>query len=424
MELFGYLVVALGILAFGLVSARAERSVFTAPMVFVLCGYLVSDAALGVVSFSLDSALIELLAQLALILILFTDASRIDLRSLWREHWLPVRMLGIGLPLTIGCGTVVAAALFPHLSIWLAILLAIVLAPTDAALGQAVVSSPQVPARVRQALNVESGLNDGIVLPFLLIALTCATAASGTEQDIAYWSVFIAKQVLLGPLIGAATGYVGARLLQLAYRNDWITPVFLKLSALGLALLAFSAAELVHGNGFIAAFAAGMVMGNVARDICPRIHEFGEAEGQLLALLVFLIFGGLMVPQSIDSLSWEVCLYALLSLTLVRMLPVAVSVVGKRLKFSSVVFLGWFGPRGIASILYALLIVEKANIPGIETVLTTVMLTVLLSVFLHGVTANPGARAYARALQCDHPDQLMEHEPASEMPTRLRSPVN
>ena len=324
-EALGYTAVAFGILAFGLVSGRAERSIFTPAMAFVVFGYLVSQEVLGLIEFTLGSELVLLLAQLALILILFTDASRIDLRQLWREHRLPVRLLGIGLPLTIATGTLVAAALFSTFSIWEAILLAIVLAPTDAALGQAVITNQRVPVRIRQALNVESGLNDGIALPFLLIFLSAATAAASVVEDAAYWLIFTGRQIVLGPTVGIVVGYTGAKLLQWAHRTGWINQVFLKLSAIGLALLGFGAAELVHGNGFIAAFAAGLIMGNVARDICPSLYQFGEAEGQLLALLTFMIFGGLMVPEQLGSVTLTMAIYAFLSLTVIRMVPVALS---------------------------------------------------------------------------------------------------
>ena len=216
MEALGYAVVAFGILAFGLVSARAEKSMITPPMAFVFFGYLVSQEALGLIQFSFDGEMVRLVAELALILILFTDASRIDLRLLWKEHHLPVRLLAIGLPLTVVAGATIAFVLFETFTIWEAILLAIVLAPTDAALGQAVISSPRVPVRIRQALNVESGLNDGIALPFLLIVLAAATASASLAEDATYWIAFTANQIVLGPVVGIAVGYLGAKLLQSA----------------------------------------------------------------------------------------------------------------------------------------------------------------------------------------------------------------
>lgn len=275
------------------------------------------------------------------------------------------------------------------------------------------------PVRIRQALNVESGLNDGIALPFLLIFLSAATASASLVEDATYWLVFTANQIVLGPVVGIAVGYLGAKLLQSANRAGWINEVFLKLAAVGLALIGFGAAELLHGNGFIAAFAAGLMMGNVARDICPKLYQFGEVEGQLLALLTFMIFGGLMVPEWLGSVTWTTMIYALLSLTLIRALPVAVSLVGLKLQAVTVLFLGWFGPRGIASILYALLILEESTILPTETLLPTVTLTVLFSVFLHGLTAHPGAIAYAAALGSMPETELPEHEEIVEMPLRL-----
>lgn len=414
MEALGYLVVAVALVSFALVSARAERTFLTPPMAFVAFGWAAS--ALGLVEFSFDTEIIHLLAQLALVLILFTDASRIDLVQLWRFHRIPVRLLAFGLPATMVLGALAAAIVLDGLNVWQAVLVGIILAPTDAALGQAVVSSARVPLRVRQALNVESGLNDGIALPFLLVVLAAAMSAGGIT-DPGHWVVLAAKQILLGPAIGAAAGFVGAKLLQKADAAGWVSEVFLKLSAIGLALLAFGAAELAHGNGFIAAFAAGLVMGNVAREICPRLYEFGEAEGQLLALLTFMIFGGL-IPELWPWVSGATVVYAVLSLTAVRMIPVAISLTGMKLSLPTVLFLGWFGPRGIASILYALLVVGQSDLTGLQGLLAAVMLTVLLSVLLHGATAVPGVAAYALATQ-RLPADALEHSGAHEMPLRI-----
>jgi NhaP-type Na+/H+ or K+/H+ antiporter len=238
-------------------------------------------------------------------------------------------------------------------------------------------------------------------------------------EDATYWIAFTANQIVLGPVVGIAVGYLGAKLLQSANQARWINEVFLKLSAVGLALFGFGAAELLHGNGFIAAFAAGLMMGNVARDICPKLYQFGEVEGQLLSLLTFMIFGGLMVPEWLGAITWKTVIYALLSLTLIRALPVAVSLVGLKLQAVTVLFLGWFGPRGIASILYALLIFEESTFLPTEALFTTVTLTVLFSIFLHGLTAHPGAKAYAAALESMPETELPEHQEIVEMPLRL-----
>jgi NhaP-type Na+/H+ or K+/H+ antiporter len=346
---------------------------------------------------------------------LFTDASRIDLKLLRRQHSLPVRLLGVGLPLTVAMGMVGAVLLLGGITMWEAALLAAILAPTDAALGQAVVNSPKLPVRIRQALNVESGLNDGLVLPVVLIFLSLA--AGQESKEAGEWIWFAARQVGLGPVAGIFVGFVGGKSVMWGQRTGWMNHSFQDLSSLALSLLAYAVAELIGGNGFIAAFCAGLTLGNTARSICTCLYEFAEAEGQLLTLLVFMVFGAVMVPGALEHFRWLHLVYAVLSLTIIRMLPVAVSMLGGRLRWVTVSFLGWFGPRGIASILYVLLLLEGSSVAGRDVILSVVMTTVLLSVFVHGLTALPGTNWYAQhAEQVDLP---AEHEQIEEMPVRL-----
>ena len=410
--------IATAIIGYGTVSARARSWPVTPPMVFVALGLLISPAGLGLVDLELDGRFIQTLAELTLILILFTDASRIDLRLLWRQHNLPQRLLLIGMPLTAGLGFLAALQLFPGLNPWSALVLAIMLTPTDAALGQAVVSSPYVPVRIRQTLNVESGLNDGIAVPGLLIALSLS-GATDQQATLSHLLRFAALQVTIGPLVGAAVGYFGGKLIERATRFGWMSRTFQQLCALGVALLAFGLAELLTGNGFIAAFCAGLALGNTSRPLCDCLYEFGEAEGQLLTLLIFLVFGAVLVPPALQGVDWRILVYAGLSLTVVRMLPAAVSLIGTGLKWDTVAFLGWFGPRGIASILFGLYVMEETQLPGSTIVFPALTITVLISVYAHGLTAYPAARAYGRRVTLldaanDHPE-LIEVE---EMPLR------
>ncbi|MEM7050979.1 MAG: cation:proton antiporter [Acidobacteriota bacterium] len=389
-----FLVIAAGILGFGLISRRLEGTPITPPMVFVAFGYLISREGLGFVTFPHEESLIHTLAEVTLVMVLFTDASRIDLNRLLHEKSLPTRLLLVGMPLTILAGTLVAWQLF-GMSIWEGALLATVLAPTDAALGQAVVSSKKVPERLRQTLNVESGLNDGIALPVVLIFLSiaCATAEVRTVE---YWVRFAALQVTLGPAVGIAVGWLGGKLIDRAAGSGWMSPSFHRLSGLGIALLAFAGAELVHGNGFIAAFCAGATLGNSARSIA-KIEEFAETESELLTLLVFLVFGGAMLPAALHHVNGLTVLYAVLSLTVIRMLPVALSLLGSGLERWKVLFLGWFGPRGIASILFALLVIEGVGAGEHDGLLPIISITVLLSVIAHGLTAGPWASWIGRS---------------------------
>jgi NhaP-type Na+/H+ or K+/H+ antiporter len=421
MEKLTILVIAVTVIAFALVSGRLERSPVTLPMAFALVGLLIGPQWLGWIEIPRDSPVLHVLAEVTLILVLFTDAARIDLKLLRREHDLPVRLLLIGLPLTIVLGAAVAVPLFTGLSFWECAVLAAILAPTDAALGQAVVSSSVVPVRIRQALNVESGLNDGIALPVVLFLASFA-AMMDSAQGASHWLRFISLQLLLGPLAGIAVGYAGARLIERSARRGWITHSFRDLAVVALSLVAYLTAELIGGNGFIAAFCAGLTLGNLARSLCACLYEFAEAEGQLLSLLIFLLFGIALAPLVLSAATPAMIVYALASLTVIRMLPVALSVAGAGLRWQTTIFLGWFGPRGLASILFALLVLERAGLPGGQVIFDTVLTTVLLSIVLHGASAHWGAARYAAALaRAGAPAAAAapEHRPVTEMPLRL-----
>jgi sodium/hydrogen antiporter len=388
-------VLAAVVFAFGLVSRRLEGTVLTAPLLFVAAGVVLGPAGLGLVEFELDDHTVLLVAEIALAIVLFTDAARTNLSTLRENEGLPLRLLGIGMPLTIALGTVVAALLLTDLAFWEAAIVGAVLAPTDAALGQAVVGNPRVPIRIRQALNVEAGLNDGLSVPFLALFLTLAVA----EEELLsarLWIRFALEQVGLGVLVGVGVGLVGGWLVSRASRSGWMTDSFQRLALLSLAIISWALADQIGGNGFIAAFVGGLAVGPTVEHVGERLIRFTEAEGQLLNLSVFFIFGVLLIGL-IQPLSWEVALYALLSLTVIRMLPVALSLLRTRLRSISVLFMGWFGPRGLASIVLGLIVVEEAPmLGGRDQIEAIVALTVLLSVLLHGVTAAPLSAAYAR----------------------------
>jgi sodium/hydrogen antiporter len=392
-------VLAAVVFVFGLVSRRLEGTILTAPIAFVAAGVVLGPAGLGLVEFELADHTVLMLGEIALAIVLFTDAARTNLSSLRQNEGLPLRLLGIGMPLTIALGTAAAALVLTDLTFWEAAIVGTVLAPTDAALGQAVVSNPRIPVRVRQALNVEAGLNDGLSVPFLALFLTLAVAEEKL-QPATYWIRFALEQVGLGVLVGVGVGLAGGWLVKQAYRRGWMTEPFERLVLLALAIITWALADLMGGNGFIAAFIGGLVIGPLAE----RLIRFTEAEGQLLNLSVFLIFGVLAVGL-IDAPSWQAVLYAVLSLTLIRMLPVAASLLGTRLQGVSVLFMGWFGPRGLASIVLGLIVVAEAPLlAGRGLIEQVVALAVLLSVLLHGITAAPLSAAYARRVEKMSPD--------------------
>ncbi len=402
-----YLVlILLGILAFAALSRRLESSLLTMPMLFTAFGWLIGQGGANLVPMESEHAIVHGIAEVTLILVLFSDASHIDLRALRKGAGIPTRMLLIGMPLTILFGTLVAHWVSPDQPWMLALLVAAILTPTDAALGQAVVSSPSVPLRLRQAVNVESGLNDGLALPMVMIAALAvsggATHGSGEAPDNLLR--FATLQVVLGPLAGIVIAWLAARLLDFAIDRKLATLSYQGIYFLATAVLCYFGAELVGGNGFIAAFVGGLVFGNILKCSCNFIGEFMESEGQLLTLLTFLIFGAVLAPQGLAHATWKTVLLSLAFLTVVRILPVWLSLTGTELRPWEKFFLGWSGPRGLASILFALLIVEGYDVPGADEVLACVVLTVLLSIFLHGVTAQPLAASFARRGNTANPE--------------------
>ena len=413
-------IVAAFVVAYAIVSARLSTTVITGPIVFVSFGLIVGPEALDVVDLSLDNEVVRTLAELTLILVLYTDASRIDIRVLRHSSQIPLRLLVLGLPLTIALGAGFGALLFDGLDLWEVALLAAVLAPTDAALGQAVVTNTRVPVRIRQALNVESGLNDGIAVPFIVFFVAGA-AATEELQSTGFWIEFALKQIGFGLLVGTGVGLAGAWLVERSTHRGWIGHSFQRLAIVAIAVLAFALAESIDGNGFIAAFIAGLSVGNVTRHHKGKLLDFSEQEGELLALLTFMIFGGAFLGAALDELTWRIALYAVLSLSIIRFVPVAVSLIGMRLQRDTVAFLGWFGPRGLASIVFGLLVLETTEIAGREEIFLVAVWTILLSVVAHGLTAQPGARWYgARAEAMAEEPGMPEMVEVEELPVRAR----
>lgn len=419
MSLSAVFVVAVLFVVYALVSARIEHWSISGPLVFTAAGLLLGPSALDVVGGRFEAGAVELLAEATLVILLFGDATRIDLRVLREQVALPARMLGIGLPLTVALGTAVTALLLDGLSLAEAAVVAAVLTPTDAALGQAVVGNPRVPVRIRQALNVESGLNDGLMLPAIAVLTAFAGAEAGAESA-SHWVAFAARQIGFGVLVGVAVGWLGGRALDHFASRDWVEGGMRQIATLALAVVAFAGAEAIEGNGFVAAFVAGMAFGVAARDRCHDAADFTEDEGQLLGLLTFLFFGALLLGPRLDDLTPTIALYALASLTVVRMVPVAISLLGKGLAWPTVAYLGWFGPRGLASILFGLALVEHVELSNEELVLDVVAWTVAASIVLHGLSAGPAAERYADWFDArDEQHPMPEAEEVDEMRPRM-----
>ena len=336
------------------------------------------------------------LAEIGLVLLLFTDASRTDFKLLRSSGNLPIRLLSTGLLLTIFLGMVVARLVFPDLSLWEAGILAAILAPTDAGLGQVIVNSSRVPARIRQALNVEAGLNDGLSVPFLLFFMALAEAK--IEGGAASLAQFIGEQLGLGLVVGMGIGLVGGWLLGWARRREWVSAPFRQIGVVALPLLCLVISEMVGASMFIAAFVAGLTVQVGFKDAGKDSVEFAEEWGQLFNLAVFFLFG-VVVLKDWPQYTMTALLYAVLSLTVVRMVPVAIALIGTRMSPSTVIFMGWFGPRGLASIVLGLVYLEQGlYLPGESTTRVAVIMTVALSIFAHGFSATPGIALYARRI--------------------------
>jgi NhaP-type Na+/H+ or K+/H+ antiporter len=414
--------IALALLGYAAVSGRLEGTPITAAMVFTAVGLLVGADTLGLVDPAVSSEAVKLLAEATLALVLFGDASRIDLAALRDEVSIPARLLGIGLPLTLVAGFGVGLVLFGALSWSEALLLGVILAPTDAALGQAVVTLPRLPSRVRQGLNVESGLNDGICVPLFFIVLALAQADAGDVTDVAAFKL-VAEEIGYGIAGGVVAGVVAAAVVVIGGRMRFVDSPWLQVVPPAGAVLAYSLADGLGGSGFIAAFVAGMVFGGLRRRHGGEVGYLIEELGSVLNATTFIVFGAVMLGPALGATTWQIVLYALLSLTLVRMVPVGIALLGAGARRPTVAFLGWFGPRGLASIVFAVILTEEGGLPHQDVIVTTVVITIGLSVLAHGLTAAPLAARYAAWFEAHPKDSRPTLESRSTTHVRWRTPA-
>lgn len=382
-------------------------------MIFVAFGMIVCPQVFGMLEVSIDDHWLHFIAEVTLILVLFIDASRIRLRALVKEFGIPLRLLVVGLPLTILFGGAIAVLLLTELTIWEAFLVAAILAPTDAALGQAVVSHKAVPMRIRQTLNVESGLNDGLALPVVVLFAGLAAVAEHAGVDNGSWFEITAVQLALTPFVGIAAGLIGGALIHWGRKHHEMNEKFQRLAEVALALLTYQCAVEFGANGFGAVYVAGMTFGNVFRPDSKHLELFVESTTQILVLLSFVLYGAVMVWPSIEKVQPAAWLYGLLSLTVLRMLPVYLSLARSGLQSGTKWFVAWFGPRGLASILFGLLVVNEFELEHHQEIFAVVCITVLMSVILHGITALPLAQTYGKHMTGTH-----EMAEADEHPLR------
>ncbi len=395
MGMTGLLLLALFTVAFSMVANRMSTTMLTAPMLFIGFGYLLSQT--GIMSQEGAETSLHLVAEIALIVLLFLDAAQIDMGVLRKRHVWPVRMLLIGLPLSLLFGTLAAMPFLPGWPILAVALVAAILAPTDAALGQAVVTNKIVPERTRRALTVESGLNDGLALPVVL--LFASLVANETDKSNVDWLVFGAKQLILGPLVGIVAGLAGGTILIWAKNRKSTSEPYEGVGAIALAGAAYLAATQVGGNGFISAFVAGLCFGHVVKGRCKFVYEFTESEGQMLTWGAFFLLGLALLPQAINHLDGSTLAIILISLFVVRPLSIWIALTGTDASGVTRLFFGWFGPRGLATALFALLVVSTIDHSFAEPIVLLAVNAVWISAVLHGLSAAPGARWYARQVE-------------------------
>ncbi|MBE2223866.1 MAG: sodium:proton antiporter [Anaerolineae bacterium] len=412
------------VVLYSIIAVRLDRISITMPLVFVIISAIIGPYMLGWIQFPNNTSGAESLTEITLALLLFADASTLNFSKVRENAKLPARLLLIGLPLTIMLGALIAFILFPHKGIGFALLIGAILAPTDAALGLPIFNNPRVPVRIRTALNVESGLNDGIVSPLvaLFIALTIAEEGSAPQAD---WLMAALMQIGVAVVAGIVIGLVGGFLFRKAAQNHWTSKTALQIGNLALALTCYFVSLMLGGNGFIAAFIGGLFFGYATRRKLEKATEFTESGGTLLSLFVWALFGANVLIPLFQNFNATTFLFAILALTVMRMVPVAIALRGTHLRTDTVLMMGWLGPRGLASVVFMLLAFESLAEAHLETRLLVSMAgwTIFLSVVLHALSAVPLAAWYARRLETASPD-APELEAVSEILTRHKSMVH
>jgi NhaP-type Na+/H+ or K+/H+ antiporter len=388
--MYGYLALfAALIFLYSIFAARIGKMLINGPLLFVLVGIIAGPLVLNIVNLSLSSSDFENLANLALALVLFNGASKVDIEVLKRSIKIPSRLLMIGLPLTIVFGLIAGFYVFDGFS-WIELaILATVLAPTDAALGEAVVTNQMVPPKVREALNVESGLNDGISVPIFLLLLALFKAGSNVhDMSLSFTLGVFAKEIGIGLAVGIVVVFLGSKLLVYSESKKWIGEGWKPTVVIALAFTCFSCAYILGGSGFIACFTGGFIYGIVNKKYQWVLQKQAEGLGNALTFVIWFFFGSIVVSTYAPQFTGQIFLYAFLSLTVVRIIPVLIALIQRKISLKEKLFIGWFGPRGLASIVFAIMLLD-IQLPHEKTIITTILCTIFLSVVLHGLSANP-----------------------------------
>ena len=387
-------VLALFVFCYSLVAGRVERMAMSGPIIFVFAGFLMGPLGFGWFDDDATNTDLRIFADLTLALILFIDAANADLSILKRHLRIPSRMLLLGLPGVIVLGTALAALLFSELTLFEAAILGTMVAATDAALGKAVITNDNVPSKIREGLNFESGMNDGLCVPILLVFIALASGSAGEGGSTMLALRLVAQEIGIGLVVGVGLAAIGSWLIRRCLDRGWVTEIWQQVTIVGLAIACFAIAQSLHGSGYIAAFVGGLIFGYNAREKTHKLVLAAEGTGETLALCTWMLFGSAVIGQVFEFFTWQVMVYALLSLTVVRMLPVFFCLSGTGMDTGSRLFLGWFGPRGLASIVFAIIVLNE-ELPGGNLLALVVVCTVFFSLIAHGISANPLAKLMA-----------------------------
>ena len=382
------LILAIFAFLYSILAGRIEGGMVSGPIVFVSAGILMGPLVLGWFEGTVLRHQLRMFADMTLVLILFSDAANAELSVLRSKLKIPARMLLVGLPGVIVLGFGLALVLLDALSFYEAAILGVILAATDAALGKAVIADERVPDWIRASLNAESGLNDGICVPFLFIFIALALEAAGTAASSVDPLLIVIEEIGIGLMVGLGLTWVAGLLLKFSMSKGWLTEVWAQVTVPALALACFALATELHGSGYIAAFTGGLLFGRLLGKSKHQFVVAAEGIGETLAMLTWLVFGVAVVAGIIGLVTWQIMIYALLSLTVVRILPIFLSLTGTASTKQDRLFLGWFGPRGLASIVFVVIVLDS-DLPGGEVIALVVILTVFLSLIAHGFTAKP-----------------------------------
>jgi sodium/hydrogen antiporter len=389
-----YVLLGLFIFLYSLIGSKVENSWVSGPLVFLVFGLVIGPIGLGWLNFDIEAHSIKQLADITLTLFLFIDAANANKAVLTSQIAIPTRMLTIGLPLTVVFGLLAGLIVFPEVGLLPLLVLATALAATDAALGKGILVNHDVPDELKESLNVESGLNDGLAVPILLFLFTLVNIP---VDQYHYFDVVIifAKEVGIGVLVGVGVTLIGVKLIDQSERSKWFSDVWQQIPVIALALLCFYTTTSFNGSGYIAAFTGGIIYGKFAKSPVHKFIVSAEGLAEVFAMVTWIIFGSVVIAHNYHLMSWSIVCYSILSLTLVRMIPIWISLIGTKHDIYNRLFLGWFGPRGLASIVFAVLITE-AKVPHYQQIVLTIVCTIFLSVILHGISAKPLAKRFAK----------------------------